>query len=261
MKIVAVIPARLASTRFPRKVRLPVEGMPMVEHVRRRALLCRGIADVVVATCDEEIAEMVRREGGAAAMTSHAHENGTSRVAEAIESIDCSHVILLQGDEPLMLPRHVEALAEAMQKAPDVPAWNLVGPLGSADEMDRHSFVKCAVGAGGRVLYCFRRSPYFSDFAHQRQCARKMLGIIAYRKDFLLRLTALPPSPCECAESIEQMRILENSFQLNYVEVEPSLPSINEPHELDEVLAMLRSDPEQQALLATIRRTVDSSLA
>lgn len=256
LKIVAVIPARLASSRFPQKVLLLIRGLPMVEHVRRRALLCSGLDEVVVATCDEEIAARVSQEGGRVVMTSCTHQNGTTRVAEAIESIDCTHVVLLQGDEPLLLPRHVEALLTAIRAEPDVPAWNLIAALGNADEMNRHSFVKCAIAAPHRILFCFRRSPFFSDFSYHWQFTRKMLGIIAYRKDFLLRLTKLPQSPIEGSESIEQMRILENGFNFNYVEVAPSLPSINEPHELDEVLHLLSMDPEQQQLLqATSQNT------
>jgi len=251
MKIVAVIPARLASTRFPRKVLLPIDGMPMVEHVRRRALLCQGLDEVIVATCDQEIAELVTGAGGRVVLTSDTHLNGTTRVAEAIDSIDCSHVVLLQGDEPLMLPRHVEALMEAIRSEPDVLAWNLVAALDNPDELDRHSFVKCAVAAPHRILYCFRRSPFYSEFACNKHFSRKMLGIIAYRKDFLLKLTALPQSAIERDESIEQMRILENGFDFDFVEVSPSLPSINEPHELEEVLSLLRSDPEQQQILGT----------
>ena len=150
-----------------------------------------------------------------------------------------------------MLPRHVEALMEAIRSEPDVLAWNLVAALDNPDELDRHSFVKCAVAAPHRILYCFRRSPFYSEFACNKHFSRKMLGIIAYRKDFLLKLTALPQSAIERDESIEQMRILENGFDFDFVEVSPSLPSINEPHELEEVLSLLRSDPEQQQILGT----------
>jgi 3-deoxy-manno-octulosonate cytidylyltransferase (CMP-KDO synthetase) len=252
VKIAAVIPARLASTRFPRKVLLPIGGLPMVEHVRRRALLCPSLAEVFVATCDQEIADVVRAAGGKVIMTSDMHQNGTTRVAEAIGAIDCSHVMLLQGDEPLMLPRHLEGLAAAMRSEPEVGAWNLVARLDSPDETDRHSFVKCAITPPHRIMYCFRRSPCYSDFPTQTRFIRKLLGILAYRKDFLLQLTALPLAPVEAAESIEQMRILENGFALDYVEVAPSLPSINEPHELDEVLALLRDNPEQRDLLSSV---------
>lgn len=252
MKIVGVIPARLASTRFPRKVLFSIHGLPMVEHVRRRALLCQGLDEVIVTTCDEEIAALVEKEGGRVVMTSHAHQNGTTRVAEAVESINCSHVILLQGDEPLLLPRHVEVLVGAISAQSDVDAWNLIGTLDAEDELDRHSFVKCAIAAPHEILYCFRRSPNFSDFATQKGFVRKMLGVIAYRKEFLLKLTGLPASPIEKAESIEQMRILENGFGLSYVQVTPSLPSVNEPGELQEVLDRLSVDSEQRALLKAI---------
>jgi len=249
MKIAAIIPARLKSTRFPNKILLPIEGMPMIEHVRRRALMCPDLSEVIVATCDEEIAEVVRAKGGRVIMTSDSHVNGTTRIAEAVAQVDCSHVILLQGDEPLLLPRHVQSLAQSIQNAPEVPAWNLIGALETQEELDRHSFVKCAITPPQQILYCFRRSPNFSDFNTQLGFVRKMLGIIAYRKDFLLKLTSLPASQIEMAESIEQMRILENGFNLSYVEVAPALPSINEPGELQEVLDLLSADSEQQHLL------------
>lgn len=252
MKIAAIIPARLKSTRFPNKILLPIHGLPMIEHVRRRALMCPTLSEVIVATCDEEIAETVRAGGGRVIMTSDSHINGTTRIAEAVTQVDCTHVLLLQGDEPLLLPRHVEALAQAVIAEPEVSTWNLIGALESKDELDRHSFVKCAITAPHRILYCFRRSPNFSDFETQKGFVRKMLGIIAYRKDFLLELTGLPVSPIEKAESIEQMRILENGFGLSYVEVAPALPSINEPGELQEVLDYLSADSEQQKLLKSI---------
>ena len=252
MKIAAIIPARLKSTRFPNKILLPIHGFPMIEHVRRRALMCSTLSEVIVATCDKEIAEVVSASGGKVIMTSDSHVNGTTRIAEAVAQVDCTHVLLLQGDEPLLLPRHVEVLAQAVIAEPEVLTWNLVGALESQDELDRHSCVKCAISAPHQILYCFRRSPNFSDFETQKSFVRKMLGIIAYRKDFLLELTGLPVSPIEKAESIEQMRILENGFGLSYVEVAPALPSINEPGELQEVLDCLSADSEQQELLKSI---------
>ena len=252
MKIAAIIPARLKSTRFPNKILLPIHGLPMIEHIRRRALMCPTLSEVIVATCDEDIAESVRANGGRVIVTSDSHVNGTTRIAEAVTQVDCTHVLLLQGDEPLLLPRHVEALVQAIIAEPEVSTWNLVGALESKYELDRHSFVKCAITAPHQILYCFRRSPNFSDFETQKGFVRKMLGIIAYRKDLLLELTGLPVSPIEKAESIEQMRILENGFGLSYVEVAPALPSINEPGELQEVLDFLSADSEQQALLKSV---------
>ena len=252
MKIVAVIPAHMASVRFPGKILFPFHGLPMIEHVRRRALLSQAISDVIVATCDNDIASVISGFGGKVVMTANTHKNGTTRVAEAVNTIDCTHVILLQGDEPLLLPRHVDALADAIRANPGGDAWNATGPIENAEELDRHSFVKCAVSQSGRIMHCFRRSPGYSSFAHQQSFVRKILGIIAYRKDFLMKLNTLPSAPVEQAEFIEQMRILENDYNLQSVPVVPSLPSVNEPHEADTVLEYIRRDPEQKALIEKI---------
>ncbi len=252
MKIVAVIPAHMASVRFPGKILFPFQGLPMIEHVRRRALLSAAVSDVIVATCDEDIASVIRGYGGKVVMTDNTHKNGTTRVAEAVKNVDCTHVILLQGDEPLLLPRHVDALADAMRSNPSGDAWNATGPIESAEELDRHSFVKCAVSQSGRIMYCFRRTPGYSSFEQQQAFVRKILGIIAYRKDFLMKVTNLPSAPVELAEFIEQMRILENDHSLQSVPVVPSLPSVNEPHEADVVLKYIQQDPEQKVLFEKI---------
>ena len=221
----------------------------MIEHVRRRALKCEHLSKVIVATCDEEIGSVVRSNGGNVIMTSRKHLNGTTRVAEAVSTLECTHVILLQGDEPLVLPRHIEKMVAAIEAEPDVMAWNLVGQIERPDELDKSSFVKCSVNEAGEIFFCFRRSPYFSEFNLQRIFTRKMLGILAYRKDFLLKLVSLPPSPSEQAESIEQIRIIENGYRLGSVEVSPSLPSVNEPSDLESVIYNLNNDSEQVRLL------------
>jgi 3-deoxy-manno-octulosonate cytidylyltransferase (CMP-KDO synthetase) len=252
MKIVAIIPAHLASVRFPRKILFPFHGLPMIEHVRRRALLSSAVSEVYVATCDPEIAEIVRGYGGNVIMTANTHKNGTTRVAEAIKDIDCTHVMLLQGDEPLMLPRHLDAFAGAIVAEPSGDAWNATGPIEKAEELDRHSFVKCAIGKSEKILYCFRRTPCYSEFEKQRKFVRKILGIIAYRKDFLLSLTEMTESPIEQYEFIEQMRIIENGFIIKSIAVEPSLPSVNEPGEVDIVLKYIQQNKEQTNLLEQV---------
>lgn len=252
MRTIGVIPAHLASVRFPRKILFPFAGVPMIEHVRRRALLASGLDDVIVATCDDEIEAAVRQGDGTVIRTGNHHRNGTSRVAEAIRSVECTHVVLLQGDEPLLLPRHVEALTSAMSQHAHADAWNATGPIEAPEELDRHSFVKCATADDGRVLYCFRRSPSTADFATQQRYIRKILGLFAFSKDYLLEVAAQPPSNVEQFESIEQMRIIESGGTLMSVPVDISLPSVNEPHEADIVLEHVRTQPEQSALLARV---------
>ena len=252
MKIVGVIPAHLASVRFPQKILFDIHGLPMIEHVRRRALLCGELEDVIVATCDIEIANIVKSYGGKVIMTSNTHKNGTSRVAEAIEDYDCTHLLLLQGDEPLLLPRHLSNIIEAMKSNPDIESWNATGVINSEDELERQSFVKCSLLKSNKITNCFRKTPYICDLKTQQKFVRKILGIIGYKKDFLLDLNQLTNTSIELAESIEQMRIIESEFSLHSVDVSPSLPSINEPNEVNIVLDYLKSHKEQQILLKKI---------
>lgn len=248
-KIAAVIPARLGSTRFPNKVLFPFFDLPMIEHVRRRALLVEGISDVFVATCDNEIVDLVESFNGKAILTGNHHKNGTTRVSEAIENLECSHVILLQGDEPLLVPKHVSKVIEEIQKEPHVHAFNATGPLENLEELDIESYVKCAVNRENKILYCFRRSPSHQNFEKQSKYIQKLFGIIAYRKDFLLELCNLPEGRIENFDSIEQMRIIENGYNFKSILLDKSLPSVNTTDDADLVIKYLNTCSEQQSLL------------
>jgi 3-deoxy-manno-octulosonate cytidylyltransferase (CMP-KDO synthetase) len=258
MKIVAVSPAHMASVRFPGKILFPFHGLPMIEHVRRRALISNVFSEVYVATCDDEIASVINRYNGKVIRTGSNHKNGTSRVAEAIREIDCTHVVLLQGDEPLLLPRHLIDITKAIISEPKIDAWNATGPIENPNELDRHSFVKCVVGNSQNILYCFRRSPCYSSPADQMKIIRKILGIISYKKGFLLKLTKLNESQIENLESIEQMRIIENGHSLKSVPVEPSLPSVNQRDEAEEVLLYMSQNLEQNDLLKQVLNFSDA---
>ena len=252
MNIVGIIPAHLASVRLERKVLLDLNGLPMIEHVRRRAMLSNLKDNVFVATGDKEIQETIMNYNGKVLITNKKHVNGTSRVNEAIQNSKYSHVILLQGDEPLLLPEHVNCIIKAIQSNPDGLAWNATGPLENKTELDKHSFVKCMVAKNNNIISCFRRSPCYSDFANQKLFIRKILGIIGYNCKFLKKLSKIPPSIIEKSEFIEQMRIIENGFEINSVPVNPSLPSVNEPHEIDIINNYLSKNPTQNNLLKMI---------
>lgn len=251
-KIIGLIPARLASSRFPRKILFPFSGVPMIEHVRRRALLANSLDSVYVATCDDEIADVVSAGGGQVIRTGSHHTNGTSRVAEAVEKLDATHVVLLQGDEPLLLPRHVDILTHAMVSANHADAWNATGDIYDESELDRHSFVKCSVGHNDEILYCFRRTPSVEPFERQITYIRKVLGLFGFTRDALLAVAGAAPSVVETHESIEQMRLIETGQRLISVPVDVALPSVNEPHEAVLVEEALRRNAEQQSLLSRV---------
>lgn len=252
MKVVGLIPAHLASMRFPRKILFPFRDVPMIEHVRRRALMAEGLDEVYVATCDEEIATTVASSGGNVIMTANTHMNGTNRCAEAAETLDCTHILLLQGDEPLLLPRHISAMIAAMRANPEGDAWNATAPINDADELDRHSFVKCALGVQERINFCFRRSPSIAPFDAQQTAIRKILGMIGFRRDYLMKIAGQPATTFEKTESIEQMRIVETGGFLTSVPVDESLPSVNEPAEAQHVLDYLQKSEEQAQLLRRV---------
>ena len=251
--IIGIIPAHMNSIRFPNKVLCSIHGLPMIEHVRRRALLSKYLKKVIVATCDQKIADVINGYGGEVIMTSAKHTNGTSRVAEAVKKIYCSHVILLQGDEPLLLPSSIDLLIKEIIAKPEEFMWNATGPINNEQEMEKHSFVKCAISINNKILYLFRKSPSCASFEVQRKYIRKILGLIAFKKDFLIKFIDAPTSYIEENEFIEQMKAIENGFQINSINLTESVPSVNEPNELDIVLKYLDNNEEQNILLNRIK--------
>ncbi|MDP3722462.1 MAG: 3-deoxy-manno-octulosonate cytidylyltransferase [Candidatus Omnitrophota bacterium] len=251
----AVIPARMASSRFPGKPLLSIQGLPMVEHIRRRVLLCKRFSDVVVATCDREIQEVVERFDGRCVMTSPAHPAATDRVAEAARQLDCTHVVNVQGDEILVLASDLERMVRAIEAEPAVPAWNAVTMIEQASELSDPSIVKCAVSASGQVLCCFRDwSSLAPKLGPGYEPLRSIVGILGYTRAFLEQYTVLPRTPLEVAEGIDQSRILEHDILLRAVEFSRGYPAINEPREVAVVNRYLEDDPLQQAVLSEILR-------
>ena len=252
MRIVAVIPARMGSSRFPGKPLFPIAGVPLVEHVRRRASLCRSFREVIVATCDREIAELVRQYGGQVRMTSPTHAAATDRVAEAVERLDCTHVVNVQGDEALVLPEDLSRLARAMQRSPEVPAWNAVAPLEGPQELSDRSVVKCLVSRSGKILFCSRDFSALLGAGNGRLPVRKVLGVLGFRRDFLRRYLKLARTPLEVWESVDQSRILEHDFVLRAVPFTRGYPGINLPQEVGQVEAILEREPLQRKMLRRV---------
>jgi 3-deoxy-manno-octulosonate cytidylyltransferase (CMP-KDO synthetase) len=252
LKIVAIIPARFASTRLPGKPLSDILGKPMIQHVHERVARVRRIARVLVATDDERIARAVRAFGGEAVMTSADHATGTDRLAEAARGLEADVVVNVQGDEPLIDPLWIEAALEPMARDAALPIATLSLPIRSLDEMLSPSVVKVVMDRQGDALY-FSRSPIplvrqgaSSDLraaaaaAVARGLARKHVGLYAYRREALLRFASLPPAAIEEAEGLEQLRALSNGLRIRVVAIEgESGPAVDTPEDLARVRSLL----------------------
>jgi len=211
MTVIAVIPARFASVRFPGKPLAPLAGRPMVVHVLEAVRAAKRVDRVLVATDDARIAECVRAAGGEAVLTSPDAASGTDRIAEVARRIPADVYLNVQGDEPLMPGANIDLAVAALLDGPDRELATLAFPIAAADVGDPNS-VKVAVARDGRALY-FSRSP-IPYYRQGPPAYRKHLGIYAYRAKTLAAVAALPPSPLERAESLEQLRWLEAGYTI-----------------------------------------------
>ena len=235
MNVVCIIPARYASTRLPGKPLLDIAGKPMIQHVVERVQQARRTSRVIVATDDERIAEAVRSFGGEARMTSSDHLTGTDRLAEVAATLPEMDLILnIQGDEPLIPPQAIDELIAAFDDCPDLPMATLMTPM-TETETNNPAAVKVVVSLDGHALY-FSRSliPYPRNPGSQWRCF-KHIGVYAYRRDFLLRFAALPPSPLEVTESLEQLRALENGYRIRVIQTPFRSIGVDTPADLEEV--------------------------
>lgn len=243
MRTVAVVPVRMASTRFPGKPLADILGLPMVEHVRRRVALSPAIDDVIVATCDREIAAAVERHGGRAVMTADTHERCTDRVAEAARAIEADLVVNVQGDEPLVRPESLAPLLAPFAGDAALPCTNLMTPIVSDDEFRSLNVVKVVVGLSGDAMY-FSREPVPSLRRPGAPSSRRLrqLGIIAFRSDFLARFSVLEPGPLEAAESVDMLRALEHGFRIRMILTDRAGIGVDTPADLERARALMRAD-------------------
>jgi len=211
MKVVAVIPARLASTRLPRKMLREIAGEPLLAWVYQAVRRCSSLDQVVVATDSDEILEFCRQRGFVVRMTSPAHRSGTERAHEISTVIPADVYLNIQGDEPLTRPEHIEGLL-AVMRAPGVEVGTLKTPAAEID-INNPSAVKVVTDASGKALYFSRATiPYDRDGAHPKYY--KHLGLYAHTKWALDKFVSWPESFLERTERLEQMRFLENGVAI-----------------------------------------------
>ncbi len=239
--VLAVIPARFASTRLPGKILADIAGRPMIEHVYRRAASARLVHAVIVATDDERIATAVRGFGGAALMTRADHVSGTDRIAEVVAAHPCRAVVNLQGDEPLIEPDTIDAAVAPLLEDPSLEMSTICRPLAGADEFFSPNVVKVVSDTRGLALY-FSRAPIpfpRDDAASVPTLARAHLGLYVYRRETLLKLAALPAVPLELTESLEQLRALANGIRIRVVETPHMTAAVDTPADLERVRQLM----------------------
>ena len=243
MKTLGIIPARFASTRFPGKPLHPIAGKPLIQRVVEQCRQAASLFDVIVATDDERIAAVAGRFCRVE-MTRSDHPSGSDRIAEVARRCECEAVVNVQGDEPLMDPGVIDAVAAALC---DHEMSTAATRIRQEAEYESPNVVKVVVGVSGRALYFSRRTiPYLRDAAHAAAAEQvaafpflKHLGIYGYRRETLLRLVQFPVSPLEQAEKLEQLRALEHGIGIGVVQVDYDSVGVDVPADVARVEALL----------------------
>ena len=246
VKIVGIIPARYASTRFPGKPLALIAGKPLIQHVVEQCKKAKSLSEVIVATDDARIADAAKKFCRVE-MTRTDHPSGTDRIAEVAARLTCDAVVNIQGDEPVIEPSVIDAVAGALRdNEMSTAATRIKNPA----ELDNPNVVKVVVNAAGCALYFSRRTiPYLREAARgsvSEQLAAfaflKHLGIYGYRRETLLRLVKFPVSPLETAEKLEQLRALENGIQIAVVKVDYDSVGVDAPEDVEWVEKILTTD-------------------
>ena len=241
--ITAVIPARMASSRFPGKPVASLHGLPMIEHVFRRAKLCSQLDEVYIATCDDDILEAALRFGAQVIMTSNTHERATDRVAEAAEHFAADIVVMIQGDEPMITPQMIETALGPFWSDQSTMCLNLVHRIESQHDYVDPNTIKVVADLNGNALY-FSRSP-IPNVHFEDTIARvfKQVCVIPFRRECLREFARLPATPLEIAESIDMLRFLEHGRSVRLVETDVATRSVDTPADLQQVEMLMKDDP------------------
>ncbi len=249
MNVYGIIPARLQSTRLPRKLLLAETGRPLIEYTWRSASKALRLNQLIVAADSDEIAKTVRNFGGRCELTGE-HPSGTDRIAEIARRCcaDGEIFVNIQGDEPEINPANIDAVVQALIDCPTAQMATLATPMRSLEQVQASSCVKVVAGKDGRALY-FSRAPI--PFCRDRDPAEVLasehpwmlhIGIYAYRRDFLLELTQLPPSRLEQLEKLEQLRALEAGARIQVAIVEHHSVGIDTPEDYARFVERLKAE-------------------
>lgn len=238
MKIIAIIPARMGSSRFPGKPMAEILGKPMIGHVFERVAQNPLLAMTAVATCDQEIFDYIQSIGGKAVMTGSHHERASDRCAEALEILEKEQditydiVVMVQGDEPMTHPDMITEAVQPMLEDESILVTNLLGKIKTLEEFQDRNCIKVVSDLQGNAMY-FSREPIPTRSKEQDVPMGKQVCIIPFRRDFLLEYTRMMPTPLEIAESVDMMRILEHGLKVRMVPTEHETRAVDTPDDLN----------------------------
>ncbi|MBU4128870.1 3-deoxy-manno-octulosonate cytidylyltransferase [bacterium] len=242
MKAIGVIPARYGSKRFPGKPLADILGKPMIQYVWERVSKTKTLEKVIIATDDERILKKAKEFGAEAVLTSPSSSSGTERVAETVKGLDTDIVANIQGDEPLIEPRAIDEAIKSLIEDPKILVATLAYRITKKEELGDPNVVKVVFDKNNFALY-FSRSPIpysrIQDLGSRIQ-AYKHLGLYVYRKNFLLKLAQMKPTPLERIEGLEQLRVLENGYRIKVVETECDSIGVDTPEDLERVKTHLQ---------------------
>ena len=229
---VIVIPARYGSTRFPGKPLAQLWGKPIIQHVWERASRSRLCSRVIIATDDERIAAAARGFGAEVAMTRPDHPSGTDRVAEVAANLQANLIVNVQGDEPLVDPAAIDAAVEPLAADPAIPMGTLAAPCEEVADLMNPNIVKVVMDQAGFALYFSRLPIPFVREGHAEATKHRHIGLYVYRREFLLGLAKLAPTPLEQTEKLEQLRVLEHGQKIKVVVVPSASPGVDTVEDL-----------------------------
>ncbi len=247
-EIIAIIPARMGSTRFPGKPMAEIHGVPMVGHVYFRTRMCALLQNTYVATCDQEIYDYIISIDGKAIMTSNTHERCSDRTAEAMLKVESETgrkvdiVVMVQGDEPMVTPVMIEAAIHPMLGDSTIQVVNLMARMTTVEEFEDPNEVKVVVDLNNRALY-FSREPIPSRRKGVKDVPMlKQVCIIPFRRDYLLEFNSLPETPLERIESVDMMRVIEHGEHVYMVITDAETLSVDTPEDHERVVDLMKED-------------------
>jgi len=242
--VYACLPARYNSTRFPGKVLAKDTGKFLIQHTYEQACLAEFPDKVIIATDDRKVVAAAESFGAECVLTSPEHKSGTDRIAEAVRDLDVEIILNLQADEPEIDPANIDRVAELLLHNPDVPMATLAAEFQNPDQIADPNIVKVITDCNNKAIYFSRAAvPYDRETSGIGNVAQYLrpIGIYAYRKDFLLKVTALPQTPLEKIEKLEQLRAIENGFGILVAKVEHVCSGIDTPQQYAEFVVRYES--------------------